>query len=207
MRSGSSAFSELVANHTNRTHRFVNNSDLIKFESNSATTEYPDQPDRVYSTHTFELLQYVSSYKDPIIFRCARKDKSEQCLSYLFMKHLNHCRPSGQWVHNINSSNDANIALFHPEEPIYISKKEVIDYMRYASIIDRMWKDFTKDKQAVTVYYEDLCNGMSIPEIDLFDCRLDTESATKKLPDYKSRSILNESMIRKWVTELTQDFG
>ncbi len=208
MRSGSSAFSELLASHLGKNHCFVTFGALDYFRSVPPKLDnLPDNSNNLYSTHTFDFLEYMTHYSDPLLIRCSRLDKAEQCLSNLFVRHINHCKPIAHRVHNIKTTDDANLSLFYPDIPLYISKKQVIDYVRHTETVDRLWKEKTKHLPTLTVYYEDLCNGIDIPEIDFLNCQLDDRSATQKLPNYKSHSIMNESAVREWVAELTRDSG
>jgi hypothetical protein len=207
-RSGSTAFSQMVALHTNKTHCFLTSPALSYFKSSPPKLDnLPDESTTVYSTHEFEFLDYMKYYTAPLLIRCTRLDKAEQCLSDLFVNYVNYYKPMNKWVHNIKSDDDANLSAFYTDEPIFISKKQVIDYMMHSNRVDCVWKEKTKQHRTITVYYEDLCNGIDIPEIDFLNCRIDASSPTKKLPNYKSHSIMNESVIREWVAELSQNSG
>ena len=207
-RSGSTAFSQLIASHVKKAHCFVPSEALSYFKSSPPNLhQLPDESSSIYSTHEFEFLDYMKCYSDPLLIRCTRLDKAEQCLSDLFINCVNYHKPIKNRVHNINSDDDAKLSAFYIDEPIFISKKQVIDYMSHSNRVDCCWKEKSKQYRTVTVYYEDLCNGIDIPELDFFNCKIDASSPTKKLPNYKSHSIMNESAIREWVAELSQNSG
>ena len=204
MRSGSTAFSELAARQLNRQHLFIPFFYLEKFSANPintlATDTFIDSIQKLYSTHTFDLLNYMEYFDDPLLIRCARRDKVEQCLSYMIVKYINHRKAPEKYVHNLISDCDSNKNLFEFDEPIYISKKEVFDFMRNKMILDRVWEEKTLKYRKLTIYYEDLCSGVDIPELNLVNYQLTNNEATVKLPTNKN-AFLNEDHIRKWVEE------
>lgn len=213
MRSGSTAFSELAARQLNRQHQFIPFYYLSKFSSDPINTlsidTFINSTQKLYSTHAFELLDYMEYFDDPLLIRCARRDKVEQCLSHMVVNYINHRKAPEKYVHNLKSECDDNKSLFEFDEPIIISKKEVFDFMRNKMTLDRFWEEKTVKYRKITVYYEDLCSGISIPELNLENYQLTNNEATVKLPTNKT-IFLNEDHIRKWVEEyqcLNKYFG
>ena len=200
-RSGSTAFSDHVAKHLNRTHKFVQYPSDLNEVLNTRNPE-----DYVFSSHSFNFLEIMESYPDPVLLiRCTRRDKTDQCISYLLGQWINNAVDNTQRFWNIKRDNslNTNIKTFENAEPTFFTKKDVAGCLTYYSKMETNWNRYSSAHQNFTVFYEDLClAGVDVPPIGLHSYRITTQdSFTLKLPDYKDKLCLNHGMIRNWINE------
>ena len=208
-RSGSTWFSNHVTTSLRRTHCFLDRNRLgfsmeheLSFsqENFRNTINQHDIDNTVFTTHFFSALTLMNEFDNPILIRCARKDKAEQFMSHMLVKYSP--------THFTNITNDENLnktkESFQELSKIetVVPKKEVDDYMRMVSSWNTLWDQYASTHQNYTIYYEDLCNfGIDIPEIGLYNCKIDSSGLTSQLPDYKTKVFLNYDMIQKWINE------
>jgi hypothetical protein len=204
-RSGSTAFTNLVANRLNRAELFLdprrNDIEMIK------NIPYPER--YVFSTHhSYDLTEIMNLHDKPVtLIRCARKDKIERCLSYLIIQYKNARERPETRSRSIRRTNlpfeyDSFIANI---EPTTFTKKEIYNYLQDHAALDQYWKNCTVLYQTCTVFYEDLCTerGVDLPMLGLNSLNIiNDDSATVKLPnDYKKQVCLNYDMVVRWITE------
>lgn len=200
-RSGSTALTDHITNHLNRTHLFVDLPlPVQKILNISNSTEY------VFSTHSFELLELMEKYSGLVtLVRCSRKDKAEQCLSHLLVKWMNNKVESNDHFWNMyrDGTLSETISTFDNAEPTIFTKKQVMEYIDYLNSIDEYWNRLAKHYENITVFYEDMCScGVSIPSLGIESFSIITEeSSTIKIPQYKERLCLNHEMVKRWIQE------
>ncbi len=96
----------------------------------------------------------------------------------------------------------------HFIDPNIITKRDLTIVHRMYVENQKLWDEYSKLYPSCTIYYEDLCEGIDIPLLELTDCKLSNNLEIKKLPDYKQRVFLNYDMLVKWTQELLdEDFG
>ncbi len=209
-RSGSTWFTEQVAKHLGFDHCFldsitgglgIQSDPNLGFDSSAVLSKINrfSGTKTIYSTHFFNVLQIIDRYDDPIVIRCARRNTLDQFLSYYLIKTANHR------FTNINSNRQqATQEQFDKlvESRFLIPKKDLIDYVFAKRRDEEIWNEFAPKFKNFTVYYEDLCeNGVDIPLLNMYNCKIDENGYTQKLPDYKTKVFLNYDMIQKWISE------
>ena len=202
-RSGSTAFTNLIANRLNRIDKFIG-----RYPEDIETVKNISNPENyVFSTHSFEFIEIMNSFDKPVVMiRCTRQDKIERCISYLIAKYKTKRAKHGDNVWNIvRSSVPSEYKNFATKiEPMLFTKKEVHNYLRYHTETNQYWENNTALYQNCTVFYEDLCTdaGVDLPILGLTSLSIATdESLTIKLPDYKKQVCLNYDMVARWITE------
>jgi hypothetical protein len=197
MRSGSTAFAETLAERLNlpyvATESFSGESHPITIDTNV-----------VLSTHSFHALSLMEFYQDPILIRCIRRDRAEQCISHLIATSFNKAVSESNrfWNMRRDESKNTNRNTFDSAEPLTFTKKEVFTYLDLNQSWKTYWDTYAHKYRNYTVYYEDLCEKeIDIPEIGVYSFSIRDNATTHKLPDYKNRICLNHLMIRKWVDE------
>jgi hypothetical protein len=209
-RSGSTWFSNYVVTTMNRTHCFIDRSS-VGFAQYTDNLEFAIEPflntvykydpnNTVFTTHFFSALATMDRFDDPIVIRCARKNKTEQFMS--------HCLAQSTRYQFTNITTDEhqekNKQLFDwiTQNPMLIPKKDLVEYMRISARNDDLWNRHASKFRNFTVYYEDLCEtGVDIPPLNLYNCKIE-EGLTQKLPEYKSRVFLNYDMIQRWANDI-----
>lgn len=159
----------------------------------------------ILDTHVFNLLEHVSAHDEvPMLIRLLRKDLAEQCLSNLITLYINEYTSENNRFFNLKRDEqlNVNVSLFEHIKPTIFTKTEVYRFLNLRKRNEDYWNTYASKFNNVTLYYENLCNkGEDIPFLDLYDVKINDESYTVKLPDYKNRLCLNSDMIRKWIQE------
>jgi hypothetical protein len=206
-RSGSTWFTHHVIQSLGYNHCFVDrqfvgpspNNSILEFDASTVLSELTkfDPTKTVYSTHFFTMLHVMDKFEDPILIRCARRNKAEQFLS--------HCLASSTNYEFTNIVTDQDHLRFDEltKSELLIPKKEVQEYMRISQRNEKIWDECAANYKNFTVYYEDLFQyGVDIPLLNLYNCRIEGENGfTQKLPDYKTKVFFNYDMILKWISE------
>ena len=190
---------ELLSDRLNRPRYFV--------EAEIATSHpLSNQSDCLFSTHNFSYLADMNCYEDPLLIRCTRRNRVDQYLSELMILWM------GETVHK-HLSGSERVYNIHPDtphtftdefglvEPTVITKNQLLNVHRMYMNSQRLWEEHSGAYRNITLYYEDLCEGVDIPELGLTNCIL-SDTRVVKLPDYKQRVFLNYDMIIKWTKEL-----
>ena len=139
-------------------------------------------------------MKPVQDYDNPLIIRCARKDKFEQMLSEFFFAVTNRA------VSNIYSENDKlRFDTMINVQSINVSKNDVYNWINRNLTDEADWKKFSENLNVHTVYYEDLIDGTRVNGIDLL-LKFD-EAITTKLPSYKQSVFFNYVEIKEWFNE------
>ena len=210
-RTGGTWFSDHVAKNLGFTQCFIDgtragppppNSEL-GFDSESFFKEVHKFPleSTVFNTHFFTALLLMDRFENPILIRCARRNKTEQFMSHWLTKMTDY-----RFTNIIpgDDSHQRSVELFEKvtQQPTVVPKKDVETYMRVRLRNEMLWDQYATKYQNFTVYYEDLCeNGVDIPFINLYNCKITSEGLTEKLPEYKSKVFLNRDMIQKWIED------
>jgi len=198
-RSGSTAFTSLIANRLNRINKFVRYPEDLDVVKN-----IPNPEDYVFSTHCYDFMEIMNLFDKPVVLiQCLRQDKIECCISSLIAKYRTNY---GANVWNIlRRSDPSEYENFTAGiEPMIFPKKEVYNYLQYHTKVNQYWQEHAAPYQNCTIFYEDLCtdNGVDVPMLGLTSLSIATdESLTVKLPDYKKQVCLNYDMVAGWITE------
>ena len=206
MRSGSTAFTSLVAGHLNRAHN-----EFVSYPLDIDIVKNVDNPeDYLFSTHSYDFLEIMDTFDKPVtLIRCARRDRVERCISYLFIKHRIKRFPKthfhNQWNVKRNDTEGYQNFLSEISEPTVFTKKEIYNYLSYWTRMNHCWERYSSLYQNQTVYYEDLCTseGVSIPILGLDSLSISGDhAATIKFPEfYKKQNCLNYDMVEHWINE------
>ena len=201
-RSGSTAFTSLVANRLNRIDKFVRYPEDIELVKN-----IPNPEDYVFSTHFYNFIEMMNSVDKPItLIRCARKDKIERCISYLVAKYK-----AKQIINDINPWNIIrkegmldHETFMSKIEPTVFSKKEIYNYLQYCTEMNQYWESYAASYQNFTVFYEDLCTdtGVDLPMLGLTSLSItDDDTITIKMPSYKEQICINYDIVSRWISK------
>ena len=154
----------------------------------------------VFSTHFFTGMELLDRFDNPIIIRCIRRNKAEQFLSHWLVKMSGY--QFTNLTHDENYEKHRELFEKTTQQQTVVPKKAVDDYMRLRLRNEMLWDQYATKYENFTVYYEDLCeNGVDIPSINLYNCKITNEGITSKLPDYKTKVFLNRDMIQNWINE------
>jgi hypothetical protein len=202
-RSGSTAFTSLIADRLNRIDRFVG-----RYPDDIETIKNISDPENyVFSSHSYDFIEIMNSFSKPVVLiRCARRDKIERCISWLIARYKTKKINPEATVWNITRHSDLSAYknFVTNSEPTTFTKKEVYNYLQYHAEMNQYWENNATLHQNCTVFYEDLCTdaGVDLPMLGLTSVSIATEeSSTIKLPDYKKQLCLNYDMVARWVTE------
>ena len=196
-RSGSTALCELMVSQLNRIYFEVASTSVEKI------IEMPYPEKYIFYTHDFENLKHLHAYADDLLLiRCIRRNKLEQCLSYLITDYINQTLTKDKEVWNleINDTIEKQLKIFENAEPTIFTKKQVLRYLNGNSLQKNCWHDIAYNYNNFTIFYEDLCNGsVEIPALkQSFNIK---DGSIEKLPSYKKKLCLNYQMVKKWVEE------
>ena len=190
MRSGGTWLCNFLAKALEKRHIFLEHHSQLALNMKAS----PLHSKYLFSTHKLEYMKPVINYHNPLIIRCARKDKFEQMLSEFFFAVTNRA------VSNIYSETDKirfdNISKI---QSIKVSKNDVHNWIDRNVSDENQWKEFSKNLTVHAVYYEDFIEGTTIDGIDLL-LKFD-ESITEKLPNYKESVFVNYDEIKEWFNE------
>lgn len=198
MRSGSTALSQEIATRLQRKHILVNSDNKLNF-----LLRLPNPQDFVFSTHDFSILERMQEYSTkPMLIRSTRRNKTEQILSYIFLKWKNKSLPPDKQFQNITDPDQDTTKIFSGMSPRNISHTEVLNALYHYNNNRILWNNYAPNFFNRVVHYEDLCSpGVSMPEINIDSIRVDDSSVTKKIPPYKEKLFLNISEIEGWVED------
>lgn len=190
-RCGGTGFTMALADTLNKQHVFVQKNDII-----------PNDSDILISTHTFELLQYVST--DSLVFRCTRKNKVDQVLSYCLS--LLTDQVSGTMFLNIFPNlpvHEESYNAFNQlvETKVTVPKITVCLALSEFMKADKLWNQYESLLNTQTFYYEDMSNSFDIPALSLYNVQLNRDNYAIKLPYDKRNVFLNYDEVVDWVTE------
>ena len=198
MRSGSTAFAETLAERLNRPYCSV-------ADTSDMSHPLTDDETIIFSTHSFNSLVQMTSYNNPILIRCTRRNLTEQCLSHLLSTKINKQLPDNMrfWNDRRDENRKENRNRFYNADPFLATKKEVFDYLNKNQSWKTDWNLYSQDYRNYTVYYEDLCErGVDIPELGVYNFSIAEGATTRQLPSsYKERILLNHEMVRTWISE------
>jgi hypothetical protein len=201
-RSGSTAFTSLIASRLNRTVKLIS-----RYPEDIETVKNISDPENyVFSTHSYNFIEIMNSFNKPVVLiRCARQDKIERCISLLIAMYKTKRAKIGDNVWNIMRYPSEYENFTANIEPTVFTKKEVYKYLQYHTEINQHWENNAASYENCTVFYEDLCTdtGVDLPMLGLTSLSITTdESSTIKLPtDYKKQLCLNYDMVARWITE------
>lgn len=206
-RTGGTWFSDHVASSLGFKQCFISgtvagiDSDL-GFDSDYFLNEVKRHPleSTVFNTHFFTGLKLLDHFENPILIRCIRRDKTEQFLSHWLIKMAGY--QFTNLIHDENYEKYKELFEKATQQQIIVPKKYVDEYMQVRISNERLWEQYATKYENFTVYYEDLCeNGVDIPSINLYNCKITSEGITSKLPEYKTKVFLNRDMIQNWIDE------
>ena len=153
----------------------------------------------LYASHYLHLLEY-SNLLDPdsVFIRTTRRNKAEHCMSKLTYKMLT-ALPKHYYVNGPE--------LDYSFKPVTILKQEVKKSMEFLKKHDDYWKNYAKDFDNFVVAYEDLYEGVTIPQLDVSIKFADNMTFTKKLPYGKEKLFANYDQIVEWCNSYEKELG
>ena len=159
-------------------------------------------------THTFDLLEALELYDEPLfILRTVRKDLLEQALSYIFMNRTQENHKDFYRFPNIYLADNGtpqdyifNNAI-NDNHLIQVEKQEILDFIKLKRNRETLWKKYSSKYETQTIYYEDLYNGVDVPQLELNNIYFGKDDSTIKLPYDKKSLFVNYNEIEEWIYE------
>jgi hypothetical protein len=162
-------------------------------------------PNSIYSSHYFFLLPYLTNAEEIFLVRSTRRNSLDQILSLLY-REMNKKGLRHYYVDN-DKNLSYNYFLKTLENPVIISKKQVLKEYEMLKTMNKLWDENAKRFSNFTIYYEDLNEGIEIPDFDIelgFDMYPDYMN---KIPEYKSKVFANYEQITVWYKEFENKYG
>lgn len=191
-RSGSTAFTHVIANALGLRYEFINSFD-----------EYQADPQALYNTHSFDILGNLKVSDNPLILRCTRKDKTEQVLSsyiarvgeVLYKKQMLQIFTGTTNTEELLEFSELYSRTFAPS--IGAIDKELRDIKKW----DNIWNEFTSRFDNQTFYYEDITDTFDIPNLGMYNISVTRDNYTKKLPYNKRDIITNYDAVKEYISK------
>lgn len=191
-RSGSTAFTHVIANALGLRYEFINSFD-----------EYQADPQALYNTHSFDILGNLKVSDNPLILRCTRKDKTEQVLSsyiarvgeVLYKKQMLQIFTGATNTEELLEFSELYSRTFAPS--IGAIDKELRDIKKW----DNIWNEFTSRFDNQTFYYEDITDTFDIPNLGMYNISVTRDNYTKKLPYNKRDIITNYDAVKEYISK------
>lgn len=137
---------------------------------------------KILNTHEYSALESMGNYKDPIIFRNARKNKTEQFASLVIANYTQ--------TYNVHSK-DRRSNL--PKEiSVTVPEGEIVCFIDRVKEAERLWQTYATQYENETVYYEDLQKGWEsniVPVKMLMEGDEDTFNKSNLKPSFHIRGI------------------
>ena len=154
--------------------------------------------DRIYSSHFMFLLSKLNN-QNTYVLRTTRRNKIDQCVSLLYLKYY----PRIMKQYFVDESKNLNLNYFNHtiNNPVEVSKKDVIDCLSLMKTHDDLWKKYSGNFKNYTIVYEDCEQGINIPNLDAQLKFSNFTGFTKKIPEYKTKVFTNYDMIVSWCEE------
>jgi hypothetical protein len=158
-------------------------------------------PSLMYATHYLHLLEY-SDLLDPdsIFIRTTRRNKADHCMSKLAWR-MFPSMPKHRYVNETNADTEVK------HKPVVILKQDVKKVMEFLKKHDDYWTTYSKKFDNFVVAYEDLNEGVTIPQLDINIKFSDNTISLKKLPYEKSEVFANYDQIVDWCEQYTKELG
>ena len=153
---------------------------------------------KLYSTHRLKYLPLLQNYNTPFIIRSTRRNKAEQCMSTLYLQLHGQ---TNEHFFTDESKNFYNFFNHTLKNPVEVTKQQVKKIMENMRINDEYWENFSHRYENFVIVYEDLFEGITIPQLNIsLNFSKDT-TIVKKSPNYKSKAFLNYNQIIDWCNE------
>lgn len=198
-RSGSTWYTTKLCKELNRQFYFFDanfNIDYLERESYFLNRKQ-DKEDikKILNTHHFFGLKALKNYRDPIIIRVTRKNKTEQFLS--------------EYLASYSATRFLNITDVKDMEKLPKIKNVVVPYSNVDKFIEmssrneELWKKYATEYEHETMYYEELLEGTNSNIFSLqFDMKDNEEGLTLKLPYKKEEIFLNYDKINNRIKDM-----
>ena len=150
-----------------------------------------DDYKRILNTHNFFALKSLKNYYDPIVFRVARKDKTEQFVSGYISQIYKHS------YFNVTSEED--IKSLPQFERLIIPKSDIQNYIHQTKKIDNLWQTYCNEYKSQTFFYEDFTSEFDIPMLDVYKLKMtnnEVDNPTIKLPYNKTELVVNYKQVQ-----------
>ena len=110
-----------------------------------------DQADtyKILNTHEYTILESISNYKDPILFRNLRRNKTEQFASLIVANKTQRYN-----VHSIYQRD-----TIPKIDTITVSEGSIFSFIQRVNDAEILWQTHAPNYENETVYYEDLLEG------------------------------------------------
>ena len=149
---------------------------------------------KFYSTHFFHVLPSIHCLDNPYLIRTTRRNKAEHCMSLLYFNIY------GNRFHHVFADNKVNYDYFLQtlENPITILKQQVREVMISLKKNEDYWNEFSKDYDNCVIVYEDLFEGIELPQFNMSLKFSDHNEFVLKTPDYKKKFFINYDQVVEW---------
>lgn len=150
-----------------------------------------------HTNHNLQFIKTISVNPNTIVLRSARKNLTEHFLSMRFLQDF----PKTSNFTNLTNDKSKNYILeLMLQHRIKINRLEIIDWLDGKILDEIVFQNYAKNFKHQTVFYEDMCNPIDIPILDLHKIVFfDNKDYTIKLPDYKKEVFTNYDQVAKWM--------
>lgn len=155
----------------------------------------------MYASHYLHLLEY-SNLLDPnsIFIRTTRRNKADHCMSKLAWR-MFPVMPRHSYVSEVDSMKEFD------SKPVVILKQDVKKIMVFLKKHDDYWNNYARNFDNFIVAYEDLHEGITIPQLDISIKFTDNTISLKKLPYDKKKVFANYDQIVDWCEQYRKELG
>ena len=178
-RSGSTALSDYLSLKFNRKNIYISDFEKLKILY---------WQDKIVTTHNFGLLENLHKYANPVILRCSRKNKLEQFISDFIS--------DSEQNYNLYKDGSTNLDWLINAKPRKITRQHFEIWENRMLNMNYMWQQHSNQFKNYTIYYEDMFKPIDI--LGFNNCKILEESTTLKLPEYKTKIILNYEEVCDW---------
>jgi hypothetical protein len=202
-RSGSSWLTEVLCTRLSRQYAYVelDREEIPDEEWARRVAGDPEaysDPANVYQTHRFAILKSLAN--QPFVIRTTRRNRLEQVLSSLFLDRTRQTAPDfWRLPHVLGFQGPSEfLDVLGRTVGTYVDESEIAAYFAKKAARDELWRECSPRHDARTIFYEDLVEGVDIPQLDLRLC-FSTPSVYQKLPYDKRTLFANYDQIARWV--------
>ena len=158
---------------------------------------------KFYSTHFFHILPSIECLDNPYLIRTTRRNKAEHCMSLLYFNIHMHK------FHHVFADNSIGYDYFLEtlNNPIIVLKQQVEKVMLSLKKNDDYWNQFSKNYDNCVIVYEDLFEGIDLPQFNMSFKFSEHNEFVLKTPDYKKKFFANYEQIIEWCKYYEKELG
>ena len=155
--------------------------------------------DGVHQTHSFERLKDAHG----VLLRTTRRDVSEHFLSWAILNRAKAAHPA--WYEHPFMSragqrdSDRQRLDMLRKDKFVVTRADVHEFLEIKAERSRLWDEKRAEKQ--TIFYEDLFQGVDIPQLSLKNFGFHLLGEYEKIPYNKRDVIANWQEATNWINE------